>query len=183
MPSILVTLRTFHLDRSRLKDLASENILSMLVTWDTSHSPIDTCGPVEQSPTGDRLRHASTAAMRFSLVCGKKHIPFAMDPGELLNMFAFCAFESIHASPHSTCLKDVAPLNIDLMSMTWSTFHLDKSWLQDSAPLNICRMLVTCPTFHLDKSWLNDLAFRNIFFMMVTWPTSHLDRSPLKSLA
>merc|ERR1719201_653007 len=118
MPSILVTLRTFHLDRSRLKDLALENILSMLVTWDTSHTPIGPCGPVEQSPTGDRLRHALTAAMRCSLWRGEKHIPFAMDPGELSNMVALLAFESIHAAPQSTCLNDVAPLNIMSMLMT-----------------------------------------------------------------
>ena len=35
----------------------------MSVILDTSHSPIGPCGPLEQSPFGDSLRHASTALL------------------------------------------------------------------------------------------------------------------------
>ena len=70
-----VTCPTFHVDRSWLNDLASENIEFKLVTWDTSHSPIGPYGPVEQSPTGDSLKHASAAALRSSLSCGKNVVP------------------------------------------------------------------------------------------------------------
>ena len=104
------------------------------------------------------MGHVSTAALRSSLFCGEKHVRFEMYPSELPNMFVLCAFEWTHAAPHSACLKDVAPLNIVDMSVTWSTFHSDKSWLKDLAPPNILRMLVTLPTFHLDTSPLKELA-------------------------
>ena len=43
----------------------------MLVTLDTSHSPIGPCRPLEQSPTGDSSRHALTAPLSSILDCGE----------------------------------------------------------------------------------------------------------------
>ena len=67
---MLVTADTSHADRSWLKEGAFENIYAMSTTFDTSHESIGPCGPVEQSPTGDCLRHATTAAFRSVLFCG-----------------------------------------------------------------------------------------------------------------
>ena len=38
---------------------------------ETSHSPIGPCGPLEQSPSGDRWRHALTAPLSAILDCGE----------------------------------------------------------------------------------------------------------------
>ena len=67
---MLVTADTSHADRSWLKEGAFENIYAMSTTFDTSHESIGPCGPVEQSPTGDCLRHARTAALRSVVFCG-----------------------------------------------------------------------------------------------------------------
>ena len=56
-----VTDDTSHFDRSLLKDFAPMNMLLMSLTADTSHDPIGPCTPVEQSPTGGRLRHSEIA--------------------------------------------------------------------------------------------------------------------------
>ena len=171
------------LNRSWLKDLtplSSDKIVFMSVTY---HSPTAPCGPANQSPTYCIPRHSLTADLRSALSCGEKHVRVAMDPSESRNMFPLRDFELIHAALQSTCLKDVAPLNMVDMSMTWPTFHLDKSWLKDSAPVNILHMLVTLPTFHLDRSPLKDFAPLNILSMLVIWSTFHWDRSPLKALA
>ena len=47
----------------------------MSVVWDTSHSPIGPCGPVEQSPTGDSFRHAWTASLRSPVFFGENVVP------------------------------------------------------------------------------------------------------------
>ena len=61
IPAILVTLDTSHLEMSALNDFAPLNKLLMSVTRDTSHDPIDfPSGPL-QPPSGDCLRHVSTA--------------------------------------------------------------------------------------------------------------------------
>ena len=65
-----VTADTSHLDRSWLKDCASQNIELMSVTANTSHDLIGPCGPVEQFPTGDNLMHASTASRSSVLFWG-----------------------------------------------------------------------------------------------------------------
>ena len=75
---IVFTLDTSHFEMSALKDLAlfkvlaSSNILSMSVTRDTSHSPIGPCGPLGQSPFGDKFRHVRTALLSSALDCGEK---------------------------------------------------------------------------------------------------------------
>ena len=43
----------------------------MSVTRDTSHSPIGPCGPSEQSPLGDTLRHALRALSSSALEGGE----------------------------------------------------------------------------------------------------------------
>ena len=46
------------------------NMLLMSATFDTSHSPIGPTRLSEQSPSGVRLRHASTALLSSDLDCG-----------------------------------------------------------------------------------------------------------------
>ena len=58
---ISVTAETSHADKSWLKDCALLNIKLISVTAETCHDPIGPCGPAVQLPTGDSLRHASTA--------------------------------------------------------------------------------------------------------------------------
>ena len=42
----------------------------MSATFETSHSPIDPRGLLEQSPSGDSLRHVPTALLSCTLDCG-----------------------------------------------------------------------------------------------------------------
>ena len=81
-----------------------------------------------------------------------EQIVFEIDPGESLNMSVFDAFEWTQANPQSCWLKDVAPPNIQVKSVTFDTFHLDKSSLKDIARQNILCMLVTWDTSHLEMS-------------------------------
>ena len=70
IPYIKVTADTFHADKSWLKDCARKNMLFVSLTADTSHDPIGRCGPAEQLPTGDSLRHASTEFLSSALFRG-----------------------------------------------------------------------------------------------------------------
>jgi len=54
------------LEMSPLKELASSNILSILVAPDTSHSPIGP-GALGQSPFGDNFRHSITVRLSSDL--------------------------------------------------------------------------------------------------------------------
>ena len=54
-----------------LQAFDSENKWFMSVTLDTSHSPIEPCEPLEQSPCGDNLRHAPTALFSSVRDCGE----------------------------------------------------------------------------------------------------------------
>ena len=67
--SMLVTLDTSHRDMSSLNSCAPENIELISGTADTSHDPIGPCGPSEQ-PAGS-FRHSLTAAWSFFLEFGK----------------------------------------------------------------------------------------------------------------
>ena len=78
----------------------------MSATSDTSQSPIGPCGPSEQSPFGDSLRHASTALLSSALDCGENtgvvvvvvvHTARAIDPRDPVNMFILLACLSV---PH-----------------------------------------------------------------------------------
>ena len=60
-----------------------------------------------------------------------------IDPEEPVNMSSFVAFDSIQETPQSIWVKDMAPLNIPLISVTADTSHADRSWLKSEAPLNI----------------------------------------------
>ena len=62
MYDILVTADTSHFDRSWLKADAPENMDHVLVTADTSQSPIDPCGPSEQSPVDEDFKQSLTAS-------------------------------------------------------------------------------------------------------------------------
>ena len=48
MADILVTLDTFHVERSPLNDDKERNMPPMSVTAETSQDPIGPCGPFEQ---------------------------------------------------------------------------------------------------------------------------------------
>ena len=62
------TLDTSHLEMSHLlNNLAQETMRYMSCTLDTSHSVIGPCGPLEQSPFGESLMHASTALLTCTL--------------------------------------------------------------------------------------------------------------------
>ena len=56
-----------------------------------------------------------------------------IDPGEPVNMPSFVAFDSVHETPQSVWVKDSAPLNILLISVTDETSHADRSWLKTRA--------------------------------------------------
>ena len=56
-----------------------------------------------------------------------------IDPEEPVNMSSFVAFDSIQETPQSIWVKDMAPLNIPLISVTAETSHADRSWLKDRA--------------------------------------------------
>ena len=71
IPAMLLTLDTSHLDISPLKDSLPANKSPISVTRDTSHSAIGPYEPLEQSPSGDNLRHASIALVSSALDCGK----------------------------------------------------------------------------------------------------------------
>ena len=47
------------------------------------------------------------------------------DPGDPKNISDLSAVEWFQKAPQSVCLKDAAPLNIEVMSVTRDTFHLD----------------------------------------------------------
>ena len=138
MLSMLVTLDTSQCEMSPLNDGASQNIPFISVTLDTSHfeispekcekanislisvmadishSPIGPLGPVEQSPSEDRLIHASIAFLSSDSNRGENTDLLAMategndvlticiiDPGESANIRFFFAFEWIQAAPRS----------------------------------------------------------------------------------
>ena len=99
---------------------------------DTSHSPIGPCGPVEQSPFGDNLRHASMALLSSDFDCGEKtavgrgeaglaegktvNVPVHsfrnIDPPEPVNISILLDPEFTQASRQSLCLNDVAFQNM-----------------------------------------------------------------------
>ena len=97
---------------------------------DTSHSPISLCGPSEQSPFGDSLRHVSMAICISSLDLGENAKVVAqavrdIDPGEPANILVM--------SP----LNDVALWNILAIIDTLDTSNLKWSPLKVVARQNI----------------------------------------------
>ena len=108
------------------------------------------------------------------------HAVGEMDPGEPSNMRFFVAFELTQAAPQSFRLKDFAPINIPVMSVTLDTSHFEISLLNDFAQRNIRAMSVTLDTSHFEMSLLNDVAALNMLLIVVTLDTSHLEMSPSK---
>ena len=80
------------------------------------------------------------------------HTDDDIEPGELINMPGFFAFEFTQAIPHSSRSKADAPLNMAVMSATADTFHFERSWLKAEAYENIYAMLVAADTSHFDRS-------------------------------
>ena len=77
-----------------------------------------------------------------------------IDPGDSINISILSAFDFTQVTPHSLRLKVDAPANINPMSVTADTSHVDRSWLKLDAPENMYRMSVTADTSHFDRSWL-----------------------------
>ena len=121
-----------------------------------------------------------------------------------MNISVLAAVDPVQLAPQSVFAKDVAPLNMCFMFVTFDTSHLeisrlnevatrnihpmvvtletsqfDRSLLNDVAPLNMLSMFVTFDTSHFEMSLLNAVALENINFMVVTLLTSHFDRSPM----
>ena len=69
-------------------------------------------------------------------------------------------------------LNDFALLNIQPISVTLDTSHLEMSLLKDFAFLNIQYMLVTLDTSHFDRSALKN-SYGNNLSVLVTRDTSH----------
>ena len=65
MPNMLVTLDTSHLEMSPSNKGSDQNIDSMSIRVETSHAPIGPCGPSEQSE--DSCRHSATEVRSSSL--------------------------------------------------------------------------------------------------------------------
>ena len=105
-----------------------------------------------------------------------------IDPEQSLNMKSLVAFECTQAGPQSWRLKDIAPMNMRFMSVTFDTSHFEISQLKDNAYENIPVMSVTPETSHSEMSLLNNLAPENIPLMPVALDTSQLEMLPLNSV-
>ena len=68
------------------------------------------------------------------LLAADLQIVFEIDPEEPSNMNFFSALECTQATPQRVRLKDVAPSNMPVISITCETFHVERSWLKDVAP-------------------------------------------------
>ena len=71
IPYMFLAFDTSHFEISPRNNVALENMLLISVTLDTSHLPIAPCGPFEQPPFGNKLRHALTAPLRSTRASGK----------------------------------------------------------------------------------------------------------------
>ena len=141
MMSMLVTLDTSHLEMSPLNCGAFSNMPDMVVTLDTSH--------LEMSPLND------DASWNMA------HMEITLDTSHL------------EMSP----LNDAAERNTPSMLITLDTSHLERSLLNDVAQWNMVHMVVTLDTSHLEMSPLNDDAsnsrhISNKLFMSATAETS-----------
>ena len=83
----------------------------MSVALETSHPVIGPCGPLGQSPLGDKLRHAATAPMSSDLDDNPRVLVHAVgdkDPEEPVNMSFLLAFELSQAALQSFRWNDFA---------------------------------------------------------------------------
>ena len=85
-----------------MKVTASENMWSISLMFDTSHSSIGPCAPSEQSPFEDSLMHVSKVLLSSSRDCGENteafmaeivHTVNSSDRNEPPNMRLLVAFE------------------------------------------------------------------------------------------
>ena len=65
------TFETSQFEMSLLKDAAPMKTPLISVNLDTSHAPIDPCGPSEQSPFGDDFAQLVKAVLSSALDCGE----------------------------------------------------------------------------------------------------------------
>merc|ERR1719174_3373599 len=119
----------------------------MMVTPDTSHSPMGPCGPLGQSPFGDTCRHAVTARLSDDLYI---NVAAHIVPAEPVNMSILLAFDFTQGARQSCCLNDVACQNMWFILVTFDTSHFEMSPLKDFAPLNILDIVVTLDTSHFE---------------------------------
>ena len=100
-----------------------------------------------------------------------------IDPGELINMSCFFAFEFTQAVSQSFRLNASARINIRFMSVTLDTSQLEMSPLKRVATANMPVMSVTLDTSHFEISPLN-FVLANKWLMSVTLDTSHSPIGP-----
>ena len=111
------------------------------------------------------------------------HTDVDTDPGDRWNMlwpYCLTVSDSTQCTPQSIRRKAFASPNMNPISVTRATFHLEMSTLKDSALRNMLRMSVTCATFHSEMSALKKDASLNIPCMLATDETFHLEMSALK---
>ena len=143
------TLDTFHFETEPMNAGANEKIKDMLLTLDTSHSPIGPCGPVEQSPFGDNFRHASMALLSSDFDCGEKT---AVGRGLLSSGFDFV--EKIAVGRGEVGLAEGKTVNVPVHSFR----NIDPP-----EPVNISILLAFEFTQTTRQSCcLNDVAFQNM---------------------
>ena len=86
------------------------------------------------------LRHAVTAPLSSVLdenTAVAVHTAFDIDPGDPVNMSFLLALELTQSRPQSFWLNEGALKNIESMSVTLDTSHLERSPLKDDAERNM----------------------------------------------
>jgi hypothetical protein len=117
---------------SALNEYIFENKYSMSVMAETSHVPM----AGEHAPTADAAMQVATAVLRAALVVytgrggggGGGGGRFThTEPALPLNAVVRSAVFDIQTAEHSTRLNEVAPENIVEKSVTFTTFHAERS--------------------------------------------------------
>ena len=103
MSDMIVTLDTSHFERSPSNNLAPENIQLTSVTRDTSHSAIGPFGPLEQSPFGSNLKHASTALSSSALDENDVVIAHTICAAKLYNQLPYVYKEIAYTTSSPVC--------------------------------------------------------------------------------
>jgi len=201
IPCMLVTDETSHLAMSALKAILSKNSRCMSVTRETSHSPIGPWSPMAQLPSDEIPRHLPIAWSRAHFPSGENscvfvdvlfvvelitHTDVDTDPGDRSNILllnSLTVSDSTQCTPQRVRAKAFASPNMNAISITCATFHLEMSTLKDSALRNMLLMFVTCATFQLEMSVLKKVASLNIPCILVTDETSHFEISALKCVS
>jgi hypothetical protein len=159
---------------SPLKKLTPSNILTMLVTSDTSHPQIGPSALLEQSPFGDHFGHTPTARLGDSLV---GNVAVHTVPAEPVNIPILLAFDFTHFD--MSLSKDVAIVNRPVLVITDDTSHFKMSPLEHAALLNLLVIVVTLDISRFDRSLLTEVSPMHIRVML---DTSHFETSPLNDV-